>query len=124
MCRMPVSDDKIQQAYRARIIIFLVCVVLTITVLSTVYQAGQTLDSLGVVEHDRDHWQRPSDVLRAPELREGSVVADIGCGAGYFALKLSPPVGKSGEVLAADIQRLPLISCESERCCETNTTYT
>ena len=36
-------------------------------------------------------------------------MADIGCGAGYFALKLSQPVGESGEVLAIDIQRLPLI---------------
>ena len=106
---MPVSDDKIQRAYRIRITIFLLCSALIVVGLSTVYQAIQTLNRLGVVEHDRDQWQRPADIMQALDLREGSVVADIGAGAGYFALKLSPAVGKSGEVLAVDIQKEPLI---------------
>jgi SAM-dependent methyltransferase len=106
---MPVSDDKIQRAYRIRITIFLLCAALIVVGLSTVYQAIQTLNCLGVVEHDRDRWQRPADIMQALDLREGSVVADIGTGAGYFALKLSPAVGNSGEVLAVDIQKKPLI---------------
>ena len=106
---MPVSDDKIQRAYRVRIIIFLLCVILTTTLLGTAYQAIETLARLDAVEHDRDRWQRPSEILQALDLREGSVVADIGSGAGYFALKLSAPVGKSGEVLAIDLLREPLI---------------
>ena len=106
---MPVSDDKIQRAYRVRITIFLICAVLTVAILSTVSQAILTLNRLEVVEHDRDQWQRPADVIQALDLREGSVVADIGSGAGYFALKLSPAVGKCGTVLAIDIQKEPLI---------------
>jgi ubiquinone/menaquinone biosynthesis C-methylase UbiE len=106
---MPVPEDKIQRAYRVRIIIFLVCVVLAVAALSTMYQAIQTLTRLEVVESERDQWQRPSDIVRALNIREGNVVADIGSGAGYFALKLSQLVGKSGEVLAVDIQRVPLI---------------
>ena len=106
---MPVSDDKIQRAYRVRIIIFLICVVLTTAFLGTAYQAVQTLARLEVVERDRDQWQRPSEILQELDLREGSVVAEIGSGAGYFALKLSSRVGKSGEVLAVDILREPLI---------------
>ena len=106
---MPVSDDKIQRAYKIRISIFLLCSALIVVGLSTVYQAIQTLNRLEVVEHDRDQWQRPADIIQALDLREGSVVADIGSGAGYFALKLSPAVGKSGEVLAVDIQKQPLI---------------
>jgi ubiquinone/menaquinone biosynthesis C-methylase UbiE len=109
MFRMPVSDDKIQRAYRVRIVIFLICVLLVTAVLGTAYEAMQTLARLDVVEHDRDQWQRPSEVLQELDLREGSVVADIGCGAGYFALKLSSRVGKSGEVLAVDILKEPLI---------------
>ena len=106
---MPVSDDRIQRAYRVRITIFLICAVLTVAILSTASQAILTLNRLEVVEHDRDQWQRPADVMQALDLREGSVVADIGSGAGYFALKLSPAVGKSGTVLAVDIQKEPLI---------------
>ena len=75
---MPVSDDKIQRAYRIRISIFLLCAALIVVGLSTVYQAIQTLNRLEVVEHDRDQWQRPADIMQALDLREGSVVADIG----------------------------------------------
>lgn len=106
---MPVSDDKIQRAYKIRISIFLLCSALVVVGLSTVYQAIQTLNRLEAVEHDRDQWQRTGDIIQALDLREGSVVADVGSGAGYFALKLSPAAGKSGEVLAVDIQKQPLI---------------
>ena len=57
------------------------------------------------IESERDHWQRPSDVIQALNLHEGSVVVDFGSGAGYFALKLSPVVGKRGSVVAEDIRR-------------------
>jgi ubiquinone/menaquinone biosynthesis C-methylase UbiE len=43
------------------------------------------------------------------ELREGDTVVDLGSGAGYFALKLSPIVGKRGQVLAVDLRRLSLL---------------
>jgi predicted methyltransferase len=64
---------------------------------------------LDVVEAERDQWQRPSDVIEALNLKPGEVVVDLGCGSGYFALKLSVPVGQSGSVLAEDIRRLPLV---------------
>ena len=35
-------------------------------------------------------------------------MVDLGSGAGYFALKLSPAVGKRGQVLAVDLRRLSL----------------
>jgi SAM-dependent methyltransferase len=35
-------------------------------------------------------------------------VVDLGCGAGYFALKLSAAAGPKGNVQAVDILRLPL----------------
>jgi ubiquinone/menaquinone biosynthesis C-methylase UbiE len=60
------------------------------------------------VERERDEWQRPSEVIQELELKEGNVVVDLGSGVGYFALKLSRTVGKSGKVVAVDIQRFPL----------------
>jgi predicted methyltransferase len=69
------------------------------------YQAVQTLRVLTLVERERDEWQRPADILQWLNVKEGSVVVDLGCGAGYFALKLSPIVGPRGAVLAEDIRR-------------------
>jgi ubiquinone/menaquinone biosynthesis C-methylase UbiE len=72
------------------------------------YSGINTLQRLEVVESERDQWQRPADILRALDLREGNVVLDLGSGAGYFALKLSPVLGKRGQVLAVDLRKLSL----------------
>lgn len=42
-------------------------------------------------------------------IKPGDTVAEIGCGSGYFSLKLSTAVGKAGRVYAEDIRRLPLV---------------
>ena len=73
-----------------------------------VSQALATLDALTRIEQERDQWQRPSAVLDALDVADGSVVADVGAGAGYFALKLGAIVGPNGQVLATDIRRLSL----------------
>jgi SAM-dependent methyltransferase len=72
------------------------------------YQAVRTLQQLTAVEAERDLWQRPDDVIRALNLQQGSKVVDLGCGSGYFALKLSRVVNSGGTVFAVDIRRLPL----------------
>lgn len=95
-------------AYRIRIALFLFCVLLGVGLLSIVYQAVETLEQLDAIEHERDKWQRPSDVLRPLNVNAGSLVADLGCGSGYFSLKLSPLVGSRGRVLAIDIRRQSL----------------
>jgi len=51
----------------------------------------------------RDGYQKPREVLTALGLSEGEVVADIGAGSGYFALRLAERVGAKGQVLAVDI---------------------
>jgi predicted methyltransferase len=72
------------------------------------YQGVRTLQQLTAVEAERDEWQRPNDIIRALNLRRDSTVADLGCGSGYFALKLSAIVDSGGTVYAVDIRRLPL----------------
>ena len=72
------------------------------------YSGLSTLQELEVIESQRDKWQRPSEVIAALNLQEGSVVADVGSGAGYFALKLSRSVGVRGKVLAVDLRKLSL----------------
>ncbi len=52
---------------------------------------------------DRDRWQRPAEVLSALQVGEGSIVADVGAGRGYFTAKLAEAVGATGRVFAVDI---------------------
>jgi predicted methyltransferase len=54
---------------------------------------------------DRDAWQRPDQIMDALGIGEGSVVADIGAGGGWFTVRLSRRVGPNGRVYAEDIQR-------------------
>lgn len=53
---------------------------------------------------EREQEERPADVLAAMDLRDGEVVADLGAGSGYFTFRIAPRVGKTGRVLAVEIQ--------------------
>jgi predicted methyltransferase len=72
-------------------------------------QALWALAALDRVERERDTWQRPADVIRVLGVSEGDVVVDFGSGAGYFAVRLAPVVGRTGRVVAIDILRQPLV---------------
>ena len=98
-----VPDDQIQRAYRIRVALFFALVVIIVAALFLSYQLSQTFRQLYLVEGERDRWQRPDDVIECLKLKDGSVVADLGCGVGYFSLKLAPKVAEHGSVLAEDI---------------------
>ncbi|HKZ51928.1 MAG TPA: class I SAM-dependent methyltransferase [Candidatus Acidoferrales bacterium] len=51
----------------------------------------------------RDTWQRPQEVMDALGLTAGSVVADVGCGEGYFTFHLAARVTSQGRVYAVDV---------------------
>lgn len=53
----------------------------------------------------RDFWQKPDQVLELLGNLTGLKIADIGCGEGYFTLRLLSLVGAQGEVFATDIQQ-------------------
>jgi ubiquinone/menaquinone biosynthesis C-methylase UbiE len=103
-----VSNDIAYRRPLVRLALFLVCAILILVALNTLYAFTNTLNRLNVVELERDQWQRPVDVLRALDLHQGNSVVDLGSGAGYFALKLSPAVGSRGQVLAVDLRKLSL----------------
>jgi ubiquinone/menaquinone biosynthesis C-methylase UbiE len=77
-------------------------------VIDTVHSAVDTISKLEAVEAERDGWQRAPQLIGALDLHSGSVVVDLGCGSGYFTLKLSSSVGADGQVIAEDIRSLPL----------------
>lgn len=73
---------------------------------------------LGLLEGpDRDAWQRPDQIMDFLEIAEGSVVADLGAGGGWFTIRLANRVGPNGRVYAEDIQpeMISAISRRAER---------
>jgi SAM-dependent methyltransferase len=60
---------------------------------------------LGLLEGpDRDSWQKPDQVMDALGIADGSHVADLGAGGGWFTVRLARRVGPNGLVYAEDIQ--------------------
>ena len=74
-----VTDDQIHRVYRFRVALFFVLVVIIVAALFLIYQLTQTLDRLYLAEGERDRWQRPDDVIESLKLKDGNVVADVGC---------------------------------------------
>jgi ubiquinone/menaquinone biosynthesis C-methylase UbiE len=60
---------------------------------------------LGLLEGpDRVSWQKPDQVMDALGVADGSSVADLGAGGGWFTIRLARRVGPNGVVYAEDIQ--------------------
>jgi SAM-dependent methyltransferase len=51
----------------------------------------------------RDEWQKPDEVIRALQLAPDALVADIGAGTGYFAVRLARAVPQ-GRVYGVDTE--------------------
>ncbi len=63
-------------------------------------------ENLGLLESpDRDGWQKPDQIMDALAIADGSTVADIGAGSGWFTIWLARRVGPNGTVYAQDVQR-------------------
>jgi predicted methyltransferase len=52
---------------------------------------------------ERDAWQKPHQVIQALGLQPDAVIADIGAGTGYFAVRFANRV-PSGKVYAVDVE--------------------
>ena len=58
----------------------------------------------GSLDNSIRKWlQNPEKILR-PYITEGMTVLDVGCGPGFFSIEMARMVGKSGRVIAADLQ--------------------
>jgi protein-L-isoaspartate O-methyltransferase len=61
---------------------------------------------LGLLESpDRAAWQKPEQIMDVLHIADGSSVADIGAGAGWFTIRLARRVGPNGVVFSQDVQR-------------------
>ena len=58
----------------------------------------------GTLDNRIRRWiQNPKKIL-GPYIEKGMVILDIGCGPGFFSIDMAQMVGKSGRVIAADLQ--------------------
>lgn len=53
---------------------------------------------------ERESEEQPAKAIAALEIKPGQVVADVGAGSGYYAIRLAERVGPTGRVVATDIQ--------------------
>lgn len=53
----------------------------------------------------RDSWQLPEKVIQSLEIQEGSYIADLGSGNGYFTFYLADATGPDGKVYAVDVDK-------------------
>lgn len=68
---------------------------------------AQTMHYLGapwLVRDSREREEEPAKLLASLGVKPGQTVCDLGCGNGFYALRLAKLVGPKGRVLAVDIQ--------------------
>jgi len=62
-------------------------------------------EDLGLLESpDREVWQKPERIMDSLAIADGSYVADVGAGGGWFTVRLARRVGPNGLVYAEDVQ--------------------
>ena len=62
------------------------------------------VERAGSLDNRIRRWlQNPQKILK-PYIEEGMTVLDVGCGPGFFSIDMAQMVGKSGRVIASDLQ--------------------
>lgn len=54
---------------------------------------------------NRESWEKTSEMLNYINIKDGEVVADVGCGFGFFSYKFSQLVGKDGKVYSTELNK-------------------
>lgn len=56
----------------------------------------------------------PADIVKEFKIKQGDIIADFGCGAGYFSIPLAKETGPEGKVYAIDIRKEALEAVRSK----------
>lgn len=59
--------------------------------------------STGPAPQAREEWQRAADVMAAVGALPGARIADVGCGDGFYTVRLARAVGPEGRIYAVDV---------------------
>src|SRR5436305_6570717 len=71
-------------------------------------EIAQTMHYLGapwLTRESRDREEDCKTLLAALKLKPGDTVCDLGCGNGFYTVKIAKLVGERGRVIGFDIQR-------------------
>ncbi|OGW28316.1 MAG: methyltransferase type 11 [Nitrospirae bacterium GWC2_42_7] len=58
----------------------------------------------GILDNAIRRWLQDPHKILGPYIKEGMTVLDLGCGPGFFSVEIALMAGKSGQVIAADLQ--------------------
>ncbi len=62
------------------------------------------VERAGSLDNRVRKWLQDPQKIMGPYIEEGMTVLDLGCGPGFFSIDMAQMVGKSGRVIAADLQ--------------------
>jgi len=62
------------------------------------------VERAGSLDNRIRRWLQDPRKILEPYIEEGMTVLDLGCGPGFFSIDMAQMVGKSGRVIAADLQ--------------------
>ena len=63
----------------------------------------------------RERWEKTGQMLECIDIKPGEIIADVGCGSGYFTYKFANLTGFSGKVYATEINKDALSYVETLR---------
>ncbi|MCL2813397.1 MAG: methyltransferase domain-containing protein [Oscillospiraceae bacterium] len=81
----------------------------------------EKVDLMNIGEHiafnnpARERWEKTNQMLDCINIKPGEIIADVGCGSGYFTYKFANLTGPSGKVYATEINKDALSYVESLR---------
>jgi ubiquinone/menaquinone biosynthesis C-methylase UbiE len=55
-----------------------------------------------LMSDERREWQNPVEIAKRIGIKDGMLVADLGCGPGFFTIPIASMVGRRGAVYAVD----------------------
>lgn len=62
------------------------------------------VERAGSLDNRIRRWLQDPQKILAPYIEEGMTILDLGCGPGFFSVDMAQMVGKSGRVIASDLQ--------------------
>ena len=62
------------------------------------------VERAGSLDNRIRRWLQDPQKILGPYIEEGMTILDIGCGPGFFSIDMAQMVGKSGRVIASDLQ--------------------
>ena len=71
-------------------------------------------DAIAMTKAGSGGFINQDEIIAQLEIKSGMMIADLGCGAGYFVIPMARLLGNTGQVYAVDVLTAPLESVKSQ----------